>query len=299
MITPDQLTEWERLAAAATPGEWFHNSYGTIHSTPLVRKLAEMEQAIPEDAPDDDPRYAALPDTEICGHSCWDYHAHPDAAFIAAARTAVPALVEEVRRLRAILDRVTTDLEGFADFYQRIAMGPDVHPMMKSGNEVEFINGIDKDIAEARAALSALVAEVRGTREVHEEARRNWGLALDRARLATARAEAAEAEVRALRDDYAAVAHAAGIEHVQDMGPSYPGPVDAVVRAIVDGRRAEGEVADARFRAEAAEAEVVRLREALLPYVSGETHSGARLVEMDDAARAALEGSSNRAPEPK
>jgi hypothetical protein len=46
--------------------------------------------------------------------------------------------------------------------------------------------------------------------------------------------------------DYAACAHAIGIEHVQDMGPSAPGPRADVVAAIERARIAEGEVADFR-----------------------------------------------------
>ena len=99
MIDDKDLTEWERLAAEATPGPWFHDSYSTVHSEPLSRLHDEMEQAIPDDAPEDDPRYAMLPAVDICGQKRWTHHAHPDAAFISASRTAVPALVAEVRRL--------------------------------------------------------------------------------------------------------------------------------------------------------------------------------------------------------
>jgi len=45
------------------------------------------------------------------------------------------------------------------------------------------------------------------------------------------------AERDAARADYAACAHAAGIEYVPDCGATAPGPVEAVVKAIEETRR--------------------------------------------------------------
>jgi hypothetical protein len=66
-ITDAELLEWERLAKEATPPEWNHF---------LDRRWMAGEQEI---------RYV-------------------DAEFVVAARSALPRLVEEVRRLRKILD---------------------------------------------------------------------------------------------------------------------------------------------------------------------------------------------------
>ena len=233
MITPDQqcpgamplsesdLTEWERLAAAATPGPWLLDRYGVVYIDEatiraaggrwLIRAQIAAILGIPDDLPEG--------------------HVEKNAAFISASRVALPALVAEVREARAQ----------------------------------------EKGLAALSTHLQSELDAIR------------------------CRAEAAE-------NDYAAVAHAAGIEHVQDTGPSYPGPVDAVVRAIADGRRAEGEVADARYRAEAAEAENARLREALEAIAlecAGEPIADWPMMSLRAAvrtahhtARAALEGSS-------
>lgn len=66
------------------------------------------------------------------------------------------------------------------------------------------------------------------------------------------RAEEAEAA-------FAACAHAIGIEHAPDTGPTAPGPVEAVVAAIENARRAEGALVDAREVALRAEARVADL----------------------------------------
>ena len=61
---------------------------------------------------------------------------------------------------------------------------------------------------------------------------------------ATARAVAAEERAKDAEMNFAACAHAIGVEHVQDQGPSYPGPVDAVVRHIEDAVRAQARVGE-------------------------------------------------------
>lgn len=83
MITDDDLTRWEELAAGATEGPWrtgnhrlasdFHHGAGTVMNDERVL---------------------------LVGNSNFDCAA--DAALAAEARTAVPALVAEVRRLRGV-----------------------------------------------------------------------------------------------------------------------------------------------------------------------------------------------------
>lgn len=86
MITDEQLAEWERLATAATPGPW---RWWTSNSFRRLSSDADMKDG------------GVL--CAVVQHS----DGHPDVfcseadrAFIAAARTAVPALIEELRRLR-------------------------------------------------------------------------------------------------------------------------------------------------------------------------------------------------------
>ena len=88
MVTPEELKRLRELCDAATGGEW--QRYGHIGSGSLARVRAivgkcerthrEMFQDVPSDG--------------------------NDAAFIAAARTALPALLDEVERLKAELAKV-------------------------------------------------------------------------------------------------------------------------------------------------------------------------------------------------
>lgn len=80
MVTEEQLAEWERLTEAATEGPWD------------VMTREQWEEGFPFCADGTNP-YTFPVDIDA-----------PDAAFIAAAREAVPALVAEVRRLRALLE---------------------------------------------------------------------------------------------------------------------------------------------------------------------------------------------------
>ena len=128
MVDPGQagkpdLAAWRAEAGAAlegaskaTPGEWFFDSYSSVHSKPRVDEGDALERLIPDDAPDDDPRWAALPESGVCQVPCiagdtgTAQGAH-DARFIAAARTGWPrdaarvgVLVDMLARARAVLD---------------------------------------------------------------------------------------------------------------------------------------------------------------------------------------------------
>lgn len=74
MISEEQLAEWQSLCDAAT--EWPWEALRLGEGTPQIK-------------------------TPLFGFNCWtDW---PDRVFIAASRTALPALLAEVRRLRAEL----------------------------------------------------------------------------------------------------------------------------------------------------------------------------------------------------
>ena len=81
-MTPAELDELDRLASEATPGLWVPKRDG--------RSLWEIN-ALTED----------MAENLICT-ACDE----GEAAFIAASRTAIPALVAEVRRLREALEKV-------------------------------------------------------------------------------------------------------------------------------------------------------------------------------------------------
>lgn len=98
-MTDDELADLERLCEAATPGPWRpHHDPGIDTEDP--------------DAPPW-PGWCVSPDLSVIGHR--DYRVicrtvrkagenePEDAAFIAAARTAVPALIRRVRELEQAL----------------------------------------------------------------------------------------------------------------------------------------------------------------------------------------------------
>jgi hypothetical protein len=96
-LTDSDLDRLESLAAAATPGPWLANENGMgapmVYLDPHSGKLAgeQYQFALDEAGRLFDGTTAAEP---------------ADAAFIAAARTAVPALVAALRAARAELARV-------------------------------------------------------------------------------------------------------------------------------------------------------------------------------------------------
>lgn len=82
-MTDERLAELERLANAATPGPWFPRwggEPGYVYSQSAERVIAMLA----------DEQNDGLP--------------RPNSQLIAAARTAVPELIAEVRRLRAAIE---------------------------------------------------------------------------------------------------------------------------------------------------------------------------------------------------
>lgn len=80
-MTPERRAEYRRLADAATPGpwEWSH----LLNPNGLLSGDCEVIAILPE-------------------HTCSLEMLEADAAFIAASRTAVPELLDEVERLEAL-----------------------------------------------------------------------------------------------------------------------------------------------------------------------------------------------------
>lgn len=91
-MTQDELDRWEALANAATPGPWV-----------LVDR--DILGGYEVHAPDD---------WTVFGYNGPE---RTDAAFIAAARDAVPALIAEVRRLRGLVEAAYC--EGYRDRHDK------------------------------------------------------------------------------------------------------------------------------------------------------------------------------------
>jgi hypothetical protein len=98
-ISTETIAEWERLAEAATAGPWECAAGGVsnwVHGTEQPERLLEIEATFFDPGP------------------CTTESSPLDLAFIAAARTAVPGLIAEVRaqakeigRLRRLVSTVS------------------------------------------------------------------------------------------------------------------------------------------------------------------------------------------------
>lgn len=92
-MTDEELAELERLCAAATPGPWYWNAEDEeMHTTVAVR-----EEWPPGEWYD---RTIVLDGVWWNTGDAGVRASESDIAFIAAARTALPRLIAEVRRLR-------------------------------------------------------------------------------------------------------------------------------------------------------------------------------------------------------
>jgi hypothetical protein len=93
MMTPAQLETLQRLATAATPGPW------TVQGPWPHATIYSFET---EDRDVEGCHIASSPLILSSGQACKD---DPDFAFISAARSAVPALLADVRELREGLSK--------------------------------------------------------------------------------------------------------------------------------------------------------------------------------------------------
>ncbi len=98
IVTDERLAEWQAIADAATPECW---------TSPYDPEAHVQATVITEDG---DHVADAYDNTSWTGDQC-----RANARFIAAARTAVPALAAEVRRLRVDMGHMADTLQRFAD----------------------------------------------------------------------------------------------------------------------------------------------------------------------------------------
>lgn len=89
MMTNGELAAIEARANAATPGPW-EDYYGEVTSADDAVHFRWLACDSPS------PKWEGYQETE---------QASTDSAFIAAARMVIPALIAEVRRLRALLEQ--------------------------------------------------------------------------------------------------------------------------------------------------------------------------------------------------
>lgn len=117
MITDEQLALWRELEAKATPGPWegeldqFDPDEGIVATVadPRVHMLASINTDVRGHFVDDASKWTEQ--DAVTSREQWEKakqsQALRDAAFIAASRSAVPALLAEVERLREIVADVS------------------------------------------------------------------------------------------------------------------------------------------------------------------------------------------------
>ena len=174
MLNDEQLNEWQRLADEATPGPWRLRDFFAL--------------------------------TRVVGVA--DMNSSENAAFIAAARTAVPALIEEVRRLTTERD----EAQQWLNYFARVAgaaMGL---------RNVDFADG--ERVSPAPEHEYALFADMMKTIQERDEAKAN----------------------------FLAVAQAVGIVYEAEGHAVQPGPVDEIVDYIQHLKRVQCEAYDHRER---------------------------------------------------
>jgi len=89
-LTSEELERLEQIIAKATPGPWLTRSFQTwSHARPQLWVMDSI--------PDRDGKVVA---NAVCSTTPTNADAESNAAFIAAARAALPRLIEEVKELR-------------------------------------------------------------------------------------------------------------------------------------------------------------------------------------------------------
>lgn len=116
-MTESDLTRLEKLSAAATPGPWYTVGPPWLPSGQWPYVIAGH----------DDPHVGQLVcDFDFVEYRDREYRGRPDnsdadAEFVVAARTAVPALVAEVRRLTRELEWVADERDRLLETVEREA----------------------------------------------------------------------------------------------------------------------------------------------------------------------------------
>ncbi len=186
MMTDDELDRLDALAQAATPGPWLQGMWSgrcerPDHSVPhpgapectYTQYLRTYPQAL---------RYVSVaPNVTLIGGSDeGPWLDAPNAAFIAASREAVPALVAEVRRLRvelaileAVADSIDIEREEAAATLPRLVKAA---PMMLAALEAH-----EAVLEQTRACVDSIGRGSSASDEVRQEASNQLVLANNRA----------------------------------------------------------------------------------------------------------------------
>ena len=104
-MTDERLAELERLANAATPGPW-----RVVEKRMKVRKsdggswTSWVTKEIATAARGEDDRVVGCEYSSLAHDAYLFWGSEADPEFVATARTAVPELLAEVRRLRALVE---------------------------------------------------------------------------------------------------------------------------------------------------------------------------------------------------
>lgn len=118
-MTDGDLAAVRARAEAATEGPWFGDSYATIFSEPRTKEWQAAEDAIPDDASDDDPRWAATTALEDASQVAWVTKGGEQAAnerFIAHSRADVDFLLARVGELEAENEKLREQFNNLGNF---------------------------------------------------------------------------------------------------------------------------------------------------------------------------------------
>jgi hypothetical protein len=153
-ITDAELLEWERLAREATPGPWVCEDY---HGD-----LWWIDCQITTE-------HTCVADL---GDSWGDRKEKQNAAFIVAARSALPRLVEEVKRFRVLSEKMAAYINA-REVMERFVYGIRTDPISKMMRDAEQSQGIivNQEFIRADEAMVAAHDEVLAAWRAMEEKR--------------------------------------------------------------------------------------------------------------------------------
>ena len=129
-LSAAELSAMRARCEAATPGEWFWNSYSRVESAPMCQRnineveLPHEEAGSPWAEDGNYPEPWRSLDKELNPTVCWVPPNHGDTAIgrhkadailIAHARTDLPRLLDELERCLKLLERTTAACKAAAD----------------------------------------------------------------------------------------------------------------------------------------------------------------------------------------
>jgi predicted nucleic acid-binding Zn-ribbon protein len=128
-MTNEDLDKLRSISDAATPGPWRYDGIDIV-------QLTDSGKGYPLDYYPDS-KDVAIGKCSTCGSTDVGIQRRDDAAFIAAARSAVPALIDEIELLREQVDSIPTLLAENARLTKAVAEAPEFLEAVKVATTTE------------------------------------------------------------------------------------------------------------------------------------------------------------------